>query len=128
MKIVAFIGAGLLILFGALMAIGATDPYNGQVGWLPVGLVLIGVGLVIIFFAARRKPVDPTTNVTLNVDLPGNVAMDEIKCKSCGGVLALRYNHGARCTHGHLSVLQYRLPNDRRTEMVVVPDLMGGLK
>jgi hypothetical protein len=88
MKIVAFIGSGLLILFGALMAIGATDPHNGQIGWLPIGLVLIGVGLVIIFFAARRKPVDPTTNVTLKVDLPGNVAMDAIKCKSCGGVIA----------------------------------------
>lgn len=88
MKIVAFIGAGLLILFGALMAIGATDPINGQIGWLPIGLVLIGVGLVIIFFAARRKAVAPTTNVTLKVDLPGNVAMDEIKCKSCGGVLS----------------------------------------
>lgn len=88
MKIIAFIGAGLLIVFGALMAIGATDPYNGQIGWLPIGLVLIGVGLVIIFFAARRKPVSPTTNVTLNVDLPGNVSMDSIKCKSCGGVLA----------------------------------------
>jgi len=87
MKAVAFIGAGLLILFGALMAIGATDPYNGQIGWLPVGLVLIVAGLVIIFFAARRKPVDPTTNVTLKVDLPGNVAMDAMKCKSCGGVL-----------------------------------------
>ena len=88
MKIVAFIGAGLLIIFGALMAIGATDPINGQIGWLPIGLVLIGVGLVIIFFAARRKAVSPTTNVTLNVDLPGNVAMDAIKCKSCGGVLS----------------------------------------
>ena len=28
MKAVAFIGAGLLILFGALMAIAATDPYK----------------------------------------------------------------------------------------------------
>lgn len=88
MKIIAFIGSGLLILFGALMAIGATDPINGQIGWLPIGLVLIGVGLVIIFFAARRKTIAPTTNVTLNVDLPGNVAMDAIKCKSCGGVLS----------------------------------------
>ena len=87
MKVVAFIGAGLLILFGALMAIAATDPYNGQAGWLPVGLVLIAAGLAIVFFAARRKPVDPTTNVTLKVDLPGNVSMDAMKCKSCGGVL-----------------------------------------
>ena len=90
MKIIAFIAAGLLILFGALMAIGATDPYNGQIGWLPVGLVLIVAGLVIIFFAARRKAVDPTTNVTLNVDLPGKTAMDAMKCNSCGGVLSAK--------------------------------------
>jgi phage FluMu protein Com len=88
MKIVAFIGAGILIFFGTIMVWGSFDPFNGQAIWLPVGLVIMGVGLVIIFFAARRKQVAPTTNVTLNVDLPGNVAMDAIKCKSCGGVLA----------------------------------------
>lgn len=89
MKIVAFIGAGILIIFGALMAIGATDP-AGNVSWLPVGLALIGAGLVIIFFAARQKPVDPTTNVTLKVDLPGNTEMDAMKCNSCGGVLSAK--------------------------------------
>lgn len=86
MKTVAFIGAGLLILFGALMVIGATDP-SGSPAWLFVGLILIGAGLVIVFFAARRKSVAPTTNVTLNVDLPGDVNLDSLKCKSCGGVL-----------------------------------------
>lgn len=88
MKIVAYIGAGLLVLFGALMVIGATDPTTMNSGtWLFIGLILIGVGLAIIFIAARRKPIAPTTNVTLNVDLPGNVNMDSLKCKSCGGTL-----------------------------------------
>lgn len=86
MKTVAYIGAGLLVLFGALMVIGATDP-NGNSSWLFIGVLFIIVGLVIIFFAARRKPVAPTTNVTLNVDLPGGVNMDTLKCKSCGGTL-----------------------------------------
>ncbi len=86
MKIVAYIGAGLLILFGALMVIGATDP-TGNPSWLFVGLILIVVGLVIVYFAARRKAQAPTTNVTLNVDLPGNVNFDSLKCKSCGGTL-----------------------------------------
>ncbi len=89
MKIVAFIGAGILIFFGAFMMIGATSAKaNSPIGFLLIGILFIAVGLVIVFFAARRKPVAPTTNVTLNVDLPGNVAMDEIKCKSCGGVLS----------------------------------------
>jgi hypothetical protein len=86
MKIVAFIGAGLLVLFGALMVIGSTNN-AGSTAWLPIGFVLIGAGLVIIFFAARRPAPTPTTNVTLKVDLPGNVKADALKCKSCGGVL-----------------------------------------
>jgi DNA-directed RNA polymerase subunit RPC12/RpoP len=52
-----------------------------------VGLVLIAVGLVVLFFAARKPKVEPTTNVTLNVDLPGNVNMDTLKCRSCGAPL-----------------------------------------
>jgi hypothetical protein len=87
MKTVAYIGAALLIIFGALMVIGATDP-TGNSAWLFIGIFLILVGLIIIYFAARRKPVSPTTNVTLNVDLPGDVNMDSLKCKSCGGTLS----------------------------------------
>jgi predicted membrane channel-forming protein YqfA (hemolysin III family) len=86
MKIVAYIGAGILILFGALMVLGATDP-TGNSTWLFIGILFIVVGLVIVYFAARRKPVSPTTNVTLKVDLPGDVHMDSLKCKSCGGTL-----------------------------------------
>jgi hypothetical protein len=86
MKAVAYIGAGILIIFGALMAIGSTDP-TGSTGWLFIGLILIVVGLVIVYFAARKPAQAPTNNVTLNVDLPGNVKFDSLKCKSCGGVL-----------------------------------------
>lgn len=86
MKIVAYIGAALLIVFGALMVIGSTDA-AGSSGWLIPGILLIGVGLVIIYFAARKpKPAD-VTNVTVKVDLPANVSVDALKCKSCGGTL-----------------------------------------
>ena len=87
MKTVAYIGGGLLILFGALYVIGSTNDPIGYAFGFWVGIFLIIVGLVIIFFASRHKPVAPTTNVTLNVDLPGNVSMDSLKCKSCGGTL-----------------------------------------
>jgi len=87
MKIIAFIGSGILVIFGALMVLGSVDR-TGNIIWLPIGLVLIGIGLAIIFIAARKKPVADVTNVTYNVDLPGNVKVDSIKCKSCGGTLS----------------------------------------
>jgi len=86
-KLVAYIGAGLLIAFGFIAVWGSTSTDIQGSGWLPIGLVCIGVGLAIIFVAARKPKVEPATNVTLNVDLPANVNMDTLKCRSCGGAL-----------------------------------------
>jgi hypothetical protein len=48
--------------------------------------ILIGFGL--IWLAQRPKPAAPgDTNVTVNVDLPANVNVDVLKCRSCGGTL-----------------------------------------
>ncbi len=89
MKTISYIGAAVLILFGVLMVLGSVDS-AGNIIWLPVGLVLIGVGLAVIFIAAKKSSAVNTTNVTYNVDLPGNVNMDSIKCKSCGGTLSAK--------------------------------------
>ena len=82
MKIVAYIVAAILVFFGVLFIWGAFSP-QGSPGW-------ILIGLVIIFFAARsgKSASASGQNVTLNVDLPGNVKMDTLKCQSCGGTLA----------------------------------------
>jgi len=85
-KIIASIVAAVLILFGVLMIIGATDDPSNY-GWIPVGVVLIGIGLVLVFFATRKSAQPADNNVTLNIDLPGDVNMDTIKCQSCGGTL-----------------------------------------
>ena len=86
-KIIITIVAAILIVFGVLMVLGATSP-NRQVGWLLIGIILIGIGLVLVFFAFRRSAQAANgSNVTLKVDLPANVAMDTLKCKSCGGTL-----------------------------------------
>ena len=88
-KIVAIIAAVILILFGALMILAATNPSTANPGSvLAFGAVFIVVGLVIIYFAARQAAKTPDTNITMNVDLPGNVKMDTLKCQSCGGTLA----------------------------------------
>lgn len=85
-KIIASIVAAILILFGVLMIIGATnDPDN--YGWIPIGIILILIGLVLVYFGTRKPAQPADNNVTLNIDLPGNVNMDTIKCQSCGGTL-----------------------------------------
>jgi uncharacterized Zn-finger protein len=89
MKIILNIVAALLIMFGVLMVVGATDPVKGQPGWLFIGAIIFLISLVMIFFANRRSNTQTTTqNVTLKIDVPGNVRLDSFKCKSCGGELS----------------------------------------
>ncbi len=85
-KIVAYIFAAILIFFGVLFIWGSFSAQGGGGGWIVIGLVSVLIGFGLIYFAARRKAVE-TTNVTLNIDMPGNVSMDTIKCKSCGGTI-----------------------------------------
>lgn len=85
-KIIAFISAAILILMGLLFILG-TFSAQGQSGWLLIGLILVGIGFGLIWFASRRPAGSATQNVTLNIDMPGNVQMDSLKCKSCGAAL-----------------------------------------
>ena len=92
MKIIAYIGAALFIVFGALFILATFSPTSsgGPWGTFLTGIVLVVIGLVIVFFASRsKKPAagEGGANVTYKIDLPGNVKMDTLKCKSCGGVI-----------------------------------------
>jgi Na+/melibiose symporter-like transporter len=85
-RIIAYISAAILILLGILFVIATFSP-TGQLGWLLVGIIMIGIGFGLIWFASRKPKVEPDVNVTYKVDLSGNVKMETIKCRSCGGVL-----------------------------------------
>jgi len=86
-KIIAYISAAFLIFFGFLFIYATFSP-NGQVGWLVIGLISVAAGFVLIFWAGRKPAAGTDQNVTVKIDLPGNVSMDTMKCKSCGGVLS----------------------------------------
>jgi hypothetical protein len=88
-RIIAYIVAAILIFFGVLFIWGAFSP-DGQVGWILVGLISVGIAFVLIFFASRKPKQPETTNVTMKIDLPGNVTLDSLKCQSCGGVLSAK--------------------------------------
>ena len=90
-KIIAYIFAAILIFFGVLFFWATFSP-EGQIGWLLVGVISVGIGFGLIWFTGRKRPADSTSqgnNVTLNIDLPGDVNLDTMKCKSCGGVLTM---------------------------------------
>lgn len=88
-KILGYIAAAILIFFGVLF-IWATFNPQGEPVWLVVGIITVLIGFGIIFLVSRRKAGTQAenNNVTLKIDLPGNVSMDTIKCKSCGGTLS----------------------------------------
>lgn len=116
MKIIGYIGSAILIFFGVLFILSAFSP-QGQVGNLLVGgfLVLIAFGL--IFFLSRKKPEaeSNTTNVTLNIDLPGDMTLESMKCESCGGTLtadAIKMVNGAPMVSCPYCNTQYQLTEE----------------
>ncbi len=89
-RIIAYIGAAILIFFGVLFLWGAGGQTGGGFSWVLIGLISVVIGFVLIFFASRKPKSTASSdqNVTLKIDLPGNVQMDAMKCKACGGVLS----------------------------------------
>lgn len=85
-KTIAYIIAAILILFGVLF-IWATFSPDGKLGNLVVGVISATIGLVLIFLAGRKRPGSENQDVNVKIDLSGNVNLDTLKCKSCGGTL-----------------------------------------
>lgn len=87
-KIILFILAAFSLIFAFLFFLGAGGQ-TGSASYVWIAIILASVGFILIFFATRIKAPESTTqNVTVNIDLPGEVGMETIKCKSCGGVLS----------------------------------------
>ncbi len=100
-KTIAYVVAVILILVALPICFisfsflfGAFSP-QGSAGWIGIGIIgllaglaLIGGGVGVIVWAGQRaKAAAAAASVTLNVDLPGNVKLESLKCKSCGGTL-----------------------------------------
>jgi DNA-directed RNA polymerase subunit RPC12/RpoP len=88
-KIVGYIVAAILIFFGVLFIWGAFDPESGSVGWIPVGIVSVAIGLGIIALIRFRepKPAQPPQEIVQKIDLSGEIDLETLKCQECGGEL-----------------------------------------
>jgi DNA-directed RNA polymerase subunit RPC12/RpoP len=88
-KIIGYIVAGILLLFGVLWllsAFSAEAPSPG--GRLLVGGLLVVIGLGIIVAVRMREP-KPKQEVVIRqqLDIGGDVEMEALKCQSCGAQL-----------------------------------------
>ena len=82
-KLIAYIIAAIAIFFGVLFVWGAFSP-EGNPAWIVTGAVSVGIGLGLIWLAGRKKASE-SQEVTMKVDLSGDIDLDTLKCKSCGG-------------------------------------------
>lgn len=99
-KTFAFIGAGLLFLvslcflgYAGLALIGSTAA-KGTSSWVGlgavlglVGLLLAGGGAFLVWVGLRGQKTEVVQQVTMQVDLPGETKVEQMKCRSCGGVI-----------------------------------------
>jgi len=88
-RIIAFITAGIFIIFSFLFILGAFSS-EGSPAWIIIGIIGLVIGFVLIFIGTKLSPPVKAGDqvVNLNVDLPGEVGMETIKCKSCGAPLS----------------------------------------
>ncbi|MEK6255841.1 MAG: zinc ribbon domain-containing protein [Chloroflexota bacterium] len=90
-KIIAYIAAAILIFFGVLFIWGSGGDGGGEVAWVVVGVIGVGIGFGLIWLASRAKSADSgqaAQNVTLQVDLPAGVTLDKFKCTNCGNPIS----------------------------------------
>ncbi len=88
-KIIGYIVAGILLLFGVLWLLAAFSAEAANPGGrLLVGGILVVIGLGLIVAIRLREP-KPEQKVTIHqqVDIGGDVEMESLKCRNCGAQL-----------------------------------------
>ena len=94
--VIGLIVSCLLTLFGVLFVIASTDRTSGDTAWLPVGIGLLVVGLIIaalavgvfVFLRVRKSKEDQQAQeIVQKIDLSGDIELEKLKCKNCSAEL-----------------------------------------
>jgi len=83
LKLVAYPLAVLLGLLGLVFVVGA----QGQALRILVGVVLMAAAAALVWLA-RQQTKHVTTTVVQKIDLSGDVSVEEMTCRTCGGTLS----------------------------------------
>ena len=90
-KIIGYIFAGILIFFGVLFIWGSGGAEGGGIAWVLSGVIGVSLGSGIIWLVSRSQPPSvgqASQNITLNIDLPAGVKMEQFKCSNCGNPIS----------------------------------------
>ena len=96
LAVIGIIVACILIFFGVLFIWGAFSP-QGSPGWITIGAITVGAGLGIValavgtllFIRSRRlKEAAGPQEIVQKIDLSGDIELETMKCRSCGGELS----------------------------------------
>jgi hypothetical protein len=82
MQLIAYPLAAALAFFGVMFVAGSRgNPYS-----IVVGVILMAAAAVLVLLALLKpKPVE--TTLIQKVDVSGDVNLEQMKCRSCGGIL-----------------------------------------
>ena len=83
MQVAVYILAAVIGFFGLMFVAGA----QGQVLRVVVGVILLAAAGVLVYLT-RVQPKPSQTTLVQKIDLSGNVNLEQLKCKSCGGKLS----------------------------------------
>ena len=81
------VGYGILNVVGSTSAQGSSSWLSFGIGFGCVGVLFLAGGTGLVFLAMRGQKTEVVQQVTMQVDLPGDTKIEELKCRSCGGVL-----------------------------------------
>ncbi len=82
MKTISYLVAGLLGAVGVVFLIGSSQ--GNAVTRIIIGVVLIGVAAFFIYLARSKGP---QMHITHDIDLTGDVSLQEMRCSSCDAKL-----------------------------------------
>lgn len=82
MTTVAYLLSALVGLAGLVFLLGSVQGHTGP--RLIIGLILLGAAGALVYLARMKAP---ERTIVQKIDLTGDVAAQDLKCKSCGGKL-----------------------------------------
>ncbi len=86
-RIIAYVAAAIFIGFGVLFVLATFGP-EGNLGYIPIGLILIATGFGLVWLAGRAAKRDQQVEVIQKIDLSGEINLESLTCQQCGGTLS----------------------------------------